>query len=66
MTEPLDAFDSLLDLDARHDELLRQLEDLDHRVQEVLGEYLPAGGVARPCGRGIGQDFTPLAASGET
>jgi hypothetical protein len=30
-----------LDLDARHDELLRQLEELDDRVQKVLAEYLP-------------------------
>jgi hypothetical protein len=34
-------FDALLDLDTRHDELLRQLEELDHRVQKVLAEYLP-------------------------
>jgi tetrahydromethanopterin S-methyltransferase subunit G len=66
MTEPLDAFDALLDLDARHDELLRQLDDLDHRVQKVLGEYLPAGGVARLCGRAQGQAFPAEATSSET
>jgi hypothetical protein len=30
-----------LDLDARHDDLLRQLEELDHRVAQVLAEYAP-------------------------
>jgi hypothetical protein len=41
MSDPVAPFDALLDLDARHDELLRELEELDHRVQKVLAEYLP-------------------------
>jgi hypothetical protein len=47
MNDPVDPFDALLDLDARHDELLRQLEELDHRVEKVLAEYLPAHDVSR-------------------
>jgi hypothetical protein len=42
MNDPLCPFDALLDLDARHDELLRQLAELDQRVERVLAEYLPA------------------------
>jgi hypothetical protein len=30
----------LIDLDNRHDDLLRRLEDLDHRVEKVLAECL--------------------------
>lgn len=29
----------LLDLDARHDDLLRRLEELDQRVADTLAEY---------------------------
>jgi hypothetical protein len=47
MNDPVAPFDALLDLDARHDELLRQLEELDHRVEKVLAEYLPAHDAAR-------------------
>ena len=47
MSDPLDPFETLLDLDARHDELLRQLEELDHRVEKVLAEYLPAHDASR-------------------
>jgi hypothetical protein len=32
------------ELDARHDEVLAQLEALDKRVEEVLAQYLPANG----------------------
>ena len=32
---------SLAQLDARHDDILYQLEELDHRIQTVLKEYLP-------------------------
>jgi hypothetical protein len=42
MSDDAVPFDALLDLDLRHDELLRQLDDLDRRVQQVLAEYLPA------------------------
>ncbi len=41
MIDPVAPFDALLDLDVRHDELLRQLGELDDRVQKVLEEYLP-------------------------
>jgi hypothetical protein len=38
----MDAADSqlstLLELDARHDDLLQQLAELDHRVSQVLAE----------------------------
>jgi hypothetical protein len=47
MNDPADSFDAILDLDARHDELLRQLEELDHRVEKVLAEYLPACDASR-------------------
>lgn len=30
----------LADLESRHDDLLRRLDDLEKRVQEVLAEYL--------------------------
>ena len=32
--------DSLLELDNRHDELLRRLEELDKQVEMVLAEWL--------------------------
>jgi hypothetical protein len=32
---------SLTELDARHDDLLAQLEELDQRIQSVLKEHLP-------------------------
>lgn len=31
----------LLDLEARHDDLLRRLDELEHRVADVLAEYQP-------------------------
>lgn len=34
--------DALLDLDARHDELLRDLAELDMRIVRVLEEYTRA------------------------
>jgi hypothetical protein len=33
--------DILLDLEARHDDLLRRLEELDKRVEKVLAEWQP-------------------------
>ena len=33
--------DLLMDLDARHEELLRQLEELDKRVEKALVECQP-------------------------
>ena len=30
---------SLLDLEARHDELLKRLDELDKRVERVLAQY---------------------------
>lgn len=31
--------EQLLDLDARHDDLLKRLDELDRRVRTVLSEY---------------------------
>ena len=39
---------ALLDLEARHEELLDRLDELDHRVEEVLGECLKGRGQADP------------------
>ena len=39
---------SLAELDARHDELLCQLEALDQRIRTVLKENLPAKAVVSP------------------
>ena len=36
---------TLVELDERHDELLRGLEDLDNRVAKVLAEWVPARSV---------------------
>jgi hypothetical protein len=41
-------FQTLLDLDARHDDLLQRLEDLDKRVARVLADYQPRGEQAKP------------------
>lgn len=35
--------DRLLELEARHDDLLERLEELDHRVRRVLAKCQPAG-----------------------
>ena len=32
---------ALLELEARHDDLLHRLADLDQRVQQVLAQYTP-------------------------
>lgn len=40
--------DLLLNLEARHDELLRQLDELDRRVAEVLRQVQPAPQAQRP------------------
>lgn len=34
---------TLMDLDARHDDLLKRLEELDQRVASVLSQSQPAG-----------------------
>lgn len=34
--------EKLLDLDARHDHLLRQLEELDRKVEQTLRQFLPS------------------------
>jgi hypothetical protein len=42
---------TLVELDARHDDLLRRLEELDNRVSNVLAQFQPAkvdGGGDRP------------------
>ena len=33
-------FEALLDLESRHEELLDRLDELDRRVERVLGEFL--------------------------
>lgn len=33
--------DKLLELEARHDDLLVRLDNLDKRVEQVLAQYLP-------------------------
>ncbi len=33
---------TLLDLEARHDELLHLIDELEHRVAKVLAEYQPS------------------------
>lgn len=61
----------LLDLDARHDDLLRRLDDLDQRVAHALAEYQslstdgggshPSGGVLRyGLGSSEGEDNSSL------
>ncbi len=54
---------SLPELDARHDDLLDQLEELDQRIQTVLKEHLPQK--AAPCPVPSSEDnlVAPLAAS---
>jgi tetrahydromethanopterin S-methyltransferase subunit G len=43
---------SLLDLEARHDELLQRLDELDKRVEGVLAQYGAAGHREGTAGRG--------------
>lgn len=40
MDAAMQQLQTLLDLDARHDDLLRRLEELDKRVAEVLAECM--------------------------
>lgn len=63
MDESARQLQTLLDLDARHDDLLDRLDDLDMRVAKVLSEYTagrnpsPAHG---PVSGGVrGADNTP-------
>lgn len=42
MDDTANRLDILLDLEARHDDLLRRLEELDKRVEKVLAEWQPA------------------------
>lgn len=42
MDDTATRLDVLLDLEARHDDLLRRLEELDKRVEKVLAEWQPA------------------------
>lgn len=41
MDDTANRLDILLDLEARHDDLLRRLEELDKRVEKVLAEWQP-------------------------
>jgi len=43
-----DPVDALTDLDARHDDLLRRLDELDQQVQEVLAMHQPRRAQAAP------------------
>jgi hypothetical protein len=50
---------SLLDeIEARQDEVLRQLDELNGRIERLLAEYAPATGVevAGPVGTAASQD----------
>ncbi len=41
MDAAFDQLHTLLDLEARHDDLLRRLDELDQRINAVLAEYQP-------------------------
>jgi len=41
MEGTLNQLDILVDLETRHDDLLRRLDDLDRRVAAVLAEWQP-------------------------
>ena len=42
MDTATEQLEKLLDLDARHDELLRQLDELDQRVEQTLKQFQPS------------------------
>ena len=66
MDAPLSPFDTLVDLESRHDDLLRQLDELDQRVRKVLSEYLPAsraGEIVRPQPSAVFPQAEPPAAA---
>jgi tetrahydromethanopterin S-methyltransferase subunit G len=44
--------EALLDLEARHDDLLERLDELDKRVERVLAQFTSAGHRAGGAGRG--------------
>ena len=44
--------ESLLELEARHDDLLKRLDELDKRVERVLAEFTSTGLRAGGAGRG--------------
>ncbi len=51
MDNPTSHLEALVELDQRHDELLRRLDDLDKQVEKVLKEWLSARQpVASPAG----------------
>lgn len=41
MDAPSGHLQAILELEARHDDLLERLADLDQRVQQVLARYTP-------------------------
>ena len=43
---------ALLDLEARHDDLLKRLDELDKRVEQVLAQFTSAGHRAGDAGQG--------------
>jgi uncharacterized protein YdcH (DUF465 family) len=42
MNTPSNDLEALLELDARHDELLQRLDELDKRIELVLAACVPA------------------------
>jgi len=42
MNTPSNDLEALLELDARHDELLQRLDELDKRIEQVLAACVPA------------------------
>ncbi|HIQ23412.1 MAG TPA: hypothetical protein EYH34_19490 [Planctomycetes bacterium] len=59
---------TLLELEARHEEVLRQLDELDRRVEQVLKECLASArgpGPSGPARRGDAGEDTPGDAAAE-
>ncbi len=53
MDTPHSQLEALLELEARHDDLLERLDALDKRVAKVLAQYLPGRDRdAQPCAAG--------------
>jgi|GEM_PF-2240234 len=48
MDEHSATLEIIIDLDTRQEELLRQLEELDRRVQQVLMQLAEASGTEQP------------------
>jgi hypothetical protein len=48
MESPQARLDAIVDLDARHDDLIRQLDQLDQQVEQVLKQWLGARDSSEP------------------